>query len=121
MAMTPVVAKDMPCPVVVRSTSAHGSIARLAVPAAPVSPDQEGSTTSWTLARAVAGVSPMPRKRKEAPAAPVVCAGVALVQAVPLRKARIVWAKVTFCCVTVRTLEPREPPPCVTTSVLKFS
>ena len=117
MPPTPVVAKDIPCPVVVRSTSAHGSIARLAVPAAPASPENEGSAASWTLARAVAGVSPMPRKRYEAPLAAVVWAGVGLVQAVVLRKARIVWAKVTFCCVTVRTLEPRL----LRTSVLKFS
>ena len=49
--------------------------------------------------------------------AAVVWAGVGFVQAVLLRNARIVWAKLAFCCVTVIVLVPRL----LRTSVLKFS
>ena len=93
-------------PVAERSTTAHGSMARLNVPLAPASPLKVGAAASCTLARVLPGAKPMPRSSNEAPVAVPVCAGAPLPHAVP-RKARMACWKNALWSMTVMVEAPR--------------
>ena len=101
------VAKEVPAPVVVASTSAHGRIALVVVPTAPAWPLKLKPAVSLIVATPAPAAAPseVPRKRTEVPVGPVpLFWALAWAAAAPEKTRFACWPA---CAVTVTTEKPR--------------